>query len=71
MTTRTVAVVGAGIGGLTAGLALIDRGFDVTVFEQSNAKFTILDAEPQKVNRVKIELLPQPMPEPQEAHSGK
>jgi salicylate hydroxylase len=36
MTTRTVAVVGAGIGGLTAALALIDRGFDVTVFEQSN-----------------------------------
>ena len=36
MTTRTVAVAGAGIGGLTAALALIDKGFDVTVFEQSN-----------------------------------
>ena len=29
MTTRTVAVAGAGIGGLTAALALIDKGFDV------------------------------------------
>jgi len=36
MTTRTVAVAGAGLGGLTAALALIDRGFDVTVFEQSS-----------------------------------
>ena len=31
------------------------------VFTESGAKFTILDAEPQKVNRVKIELLPQPV----------
>ena len=30
-------------------------------------KFTILDAEPQKVNRVKIELLPQPRAEDGEA----
>jgi salicylate hydroxylase len=36
MTVRTVAVAGAGLGGLTAALALLDRGFDVTVFEQSN-----------------------------------
>jgi salicylate hydroxylase len=36
MTTRKVAVAGAGIGGLTAALALIDKGFDVSVFEQSN-----------------------------------
>jgi salicylate hydroxylase len=36
MTVRSVAVVGAGIGGLTAALALIRRGFDVTVYEQSN-----------------------------------
>ncbi|MEO7201044.1 MAG: FAD-dependent monooxygenase, partial [Candidatus Tumulicola sp.] len=36
MTTRSVAVIGAGLGGLTAALALIDKGFDVTVFEQSS-----------------------------------
>ena len=30
-----------------------------TVFEQGHARYTILDAEPHKVNRVKIELLPQ------------
>ena len=36
MSTRTVAVAGAGLGGLTAALALIDRGFEVTVFEQSS-----------------------------------
>jgi salicylate hydroxylase len=35
MTTRSVAVIGAGLGGLTAALALIAKGFDVTVFEQS------------------------------------
>lgn len=31
-----------------------------THFESAGAKFTILDAEPQKVNRVRIELIPQP-----------
>ncbi len=31
-----VAVVGAGIGGLTAALALLKRGIDVQVYEQSN-----------------------------------
>ena len=36
MSAHKVAVAGAGIGGLTAALALIDKGFDVTVFEQSN-----------------------------------
>jgi salicylate hydroxylase len=36
MTARTVAVIGAGLGGLTAALALIDKGFEVTVFEQSS-----------------------------------
>jgi salicylate hydroxylase len=36
VTARTVAVVGAGLGGLTTALALIDKGFDVTVFEQSS-----------------------------------
>lgn len=30
-----IAVVGAGIGGLTAALALLRRGFDVTVYEQA------------------------------------
>lgn len=41
-----------------------------TTFEHDGAKFTILEAEPQKVNRVKIELLPAPVgaggPKPQE-----
>jgi putative hemolysin len=32
-------------------------------FEHKNVKFTILDAEPQKVNRVRIELTPQPVAE--------
>ena len=32
-----------------------------TTFEHDGAKFTVLDAEPQKVNRVKIELIPQPV----------
>jgi putative hemolysin len=30
------------------------------VFEHNSARYTILEAEPNKVNRVKIELLPQP-----------
>ena len=30
-------------------------------FEHDGARFTVLDAEPQKVNRVKIELVPQPV----------
>ena len=34
--SRNVAVVGAGIGGLTAALALLKRGIDVQVYEQSN-----------------------------------
>src|SRR5215510_2178828 len=32
---QKVAVVGAGIGGLSAAIALIRRGFDVTVYEQA------------------------------------
>jgi salicylate hydroxylase len=32
---RTVAVVGAGLGGLVAAIALRQRGFDVTVYEQA------------------------------------
>ncbi|HEX3358774.1 MAG TPA: hemolysin family protein [Tepidisphaeraceae bacterium] len=34
------------------------------VVTANGARFTILDAEPQRVNRVKIELLPQPAVEP-------
>src|SRR6266446_4579552 len=33
---RKVGIVGGGIGGLTAALALLKRGFDVEVYEQSN-----------------------------------
>jgi CBS domain containing-hemolysin-like protein len=32
-------------------------------FESHGAKFTVLDAEPQKVNRVRIEVIPQPAEE--------
>jgi salicylate hydroxylase len=35
-TPRSVAVIGAGIGGLTAALALLKRGIDVQIYEQSN-----------------------------------
>ena len=31
-----------------------------TTFEHNGVRYHILEAEPQKVNRVKIELLPQP-----------
>lgn len=34
--TTSVAIVGAGLGGLTAAIALLKRGFDVTVFEQAS-----------------------------------
>jgi putative hemolysin len=34
-----------------------------TKFDQPGMRFTVLDAEPQKVNRVKIELIPQPADE--------
>jgi salicylate hydroxylase len=34
---KRVAVVGAGLGGLTAAIALRQRGFDATVYEQSPA----------------------------------
>ena len=34
-----------------------------THFEYEGARFTVLDAEPQKVNRVRIELVPQPAEE--------
>jgi 2-polyprenyl-6-methoxyphenol hydroxylase-like FAD-dependent oxidoreductase len=32
---KNIAIVGAGLGGLTAALALMQRGFDVTVYEQA------------------------------------
>jgi salicylate hydroxylase len=32
---KRIGIIGAGIGGLTAALALLQRGFDVTVYEQS------------------------------------
>jgi putative hemolysin len=35
-----------------------------TVFEHDGVRFTILEAEPQKVNRVRIEVIPQPAEEP-------
>ena len=31
-----IAIVGAGLGGLTAALSFIKRGFEVTVFEQAS-----------------------------------
>src|SRR4029077_13983584 len=34
-TSSSVAVIGAGIGGLAAALALLQRGFDVDVWEQA------------------------------------
>lgn len=34
-----------------------------TTFEADGAKFTVLEAEPQKVSRVRIELVPQPIEE--------
>jgi len=34
---QKVAVVGAGLGGLNAAIALIQRGFDVTIYEQADA----------------------------------
>jgi 2-polyprenyl-6-methoxyphenol hydroxylase-like FAD-dependent oxidoreductase len=37
MTTRRVAIAGAGIGGLTAGLAFLRKGWQVHIYEQSDA----------------------------------
>ena len=36
MTARTVAIAGAGIGGLTAGLAFLKKGWNVRIYEQSS-----------------------------------
>ena len=41
-----------------------------TEFEQAGARFTILEAEPQKVNRVRVQLLSQPEPSPADAAAG-
>ena len=35
MTNKNIAIIGAGIGGLTAALALIRQGFEVDVYEQA------------------------------------
>lgn len=35
MAKAKVLIAGGGIGGMTAALALLQRGFDVTVFEQA------------------------------------
>ncbi len=37
MNGAKVAIVGGGMGGLTAAIALLRKGFDVTVYEQSEA----------------------------------
>jgi 2-polyprenyl-6-methoxyphenol hydroxylase-like FAD-dependent oxidoreductase len=37
MTVESVAVVGGGIGGLSAAVSLLRAGFDVQVFEQASA----------------------------------
>jgi putative hemolysin len=39
-------------------------------FDAQGAKFTVLDAEPQKVNRVRVELVPQPVEETIAAPEG-
>ena len=41
-----------------------------TVFEQDGVRFTVLEAEPQKVNRVRIELIPQPAETLESAPTG-
>jgi putative hemolysin len=38
-----------------------------TTFEHDGVRFTVLEAEPQKVNRVRIEIVPQPAAEPVES----
>jgi magnesium and cobalt transporter len=39
-------------------------------FEWSGARFTVLDAEPQRVARVRIELIPEPQPQPESARTA-
>ena len=46
---------------LTTNLARIpEKG---AVYEHDKVRYTVLDAEPQRVKRVKIEILSQPVPE--------
>ncbi len=48
-------------GFLTTSLARIpEKG---AVYEHDKTRYTVLDAEPQRIKRVKIEILPQPVPE--------
>ncbi|WP_368738857.1 NAD(P)-binding protein, partial [Escherichia coli] len=35
MNSPKILIAGAGLGGLTAAIALVQRGFDVTLFEQA------------------------------------
>jgi len=41
-----------------------------TTFEHAGVKYTVIDAEPQKVNRVRIEMAPQPVTEEASQASG-
>ena len=41
-----------------------------TIFEQDGVRFTVLEAEPQKVNRVRIEVIPQPAETVESAPTG-
>jgi CBS domain containing-hemolysin-like protein len=41
-----------------------------TTFEHGGVKYTVIDAEPQKVNRVRIEMAPQPVTEEASQTSG-
>jgi putative hemolysin len=41
-----------------------------TTFEHGGVKYTVIDAEPQKVNRVRIEMAPQPVTEEASSTSG-
>ena len=41
-----------------------------TTFEQDGARFTVLEAEPQKVNRVRVEVIPEPAETVESAPTG-
>ena len=40
MAKKHIAIIGAGPGGLTAGMILAKRGYKVTIFEKDGAVFT-------------------------------